>query len=77
MLQIWKQAINKFSDKIGCSENLIIGCTKLNLWKSLHLGAYFAPLDVVNCLVEERGYKFIFYPQQHGTPLRPGAMDDK
>ena len=41
------------------------------------LGPHFAPMEILNCLAQERGYKIIYPPQQHGIPLKPGAMDDK
>jgi len=40
-------------------------------------GPHFAPMEILNCLAQERGYKIIYPPQQHGIPLKPGAMDDK
>ena len=41
------------------------------------LGPHFAPMEVLNCLAQERGYKIAFFPQQHAIPNHPGAMDDK
>ena len=43
----------------------------------LFLGPHFAPMEVLNCLAQERGYKIAFFPQQHAIPNHPGAMDDK
>ena len=43
----------------------------------IFLGPHFAPMEVLNCLAQERGYKIAFFPQQHAIPNHPGAMDDK
>lgn len=41
------------------------------------LGPHFAPMEILNCLAQERGYKVEYNPQQHGIPLKQGATDDK
>ena len=33
--------------------------------------------QVINCLVQERGYSVQYNPQQHGIPPKQGATDDK
>ena len=40
-------------------------------------GPHFAPMEILNCLAQERGYKVEYNPQQHGIPLKQGATDDK
>ena len=40
-------------------------------------GPYFPPMEILNCLAQQRGYKMIYPPQQHGIPMKTGAMDDK
>jgi len=40
-------------------------------------GPHFAPMEILNCLAQERGYKIDYNPQQHGIPLKQGATDDK
>ena len=64
---------NKLSIKLNNSLLLSIA-SKLIL---LFLGPHFAPMEVLNCLAQERGYKIAFFPQQHAIPNHPGAMDDK
>ena len=47
---------------------------------SYHLffvGPHFAPMEILNCLAQERGYKVEYNPQQHAIPLKQGATDDK
>ena len=46
---------------------------------NIHLipGPHFAPMEILNCLAQERGYKVEYNPQQHGIPLKQGATDDK
>ena len=34
-------------------------------------------MEILNCLAQQRGYKLMYPPQQHGIPLKPGAIDDK
>ena len=43
----------------------------------LNLGPHFAPMEILNCLAQQRGYKMIYPAQQHGIPMKTGAMDDK
>ena len=40
-------------------------------------GTSFNPIDIINVLTEQRGYKVEYNPQQHGIPLKQGNMDDK
>jgi len=40
-------------------------------------GPHFAPMEILNCLAQERGYKVEYNPQQHAIPLKQGATDDK
>jgi hypothetical protein len=40
-------------------------------------GARFNPLNIINVLTKERGYKMMYSPQQHGIPLKQGSTDDK
>ena len=40
-------------------------------------GPYFPPMEILNCLAQQRGYKMIYPPQQHGIPMKTGAMVDK
>lgn len=40
-------------------------------------GACFSPMEVINTLTEQRGYKIEYNPQQHGIPLKQGNLDDK
>lgn len=40
-------------------------------------GTAFNPLDVINVLTGQRGYKMEYNPQQHSIPLKAGNADDK
>ena len=40
-------------------------------------GAAFNPMEVLNTLTVQRGYKVEYNPQQHSIPLKQGNMDDK
>ena len=40
-------------------------------------GARFNPMDVINILGKERGYKVVYNPQQRGIPLKSDATNDK
>ena len=40
-------------------------------------GAKYNPINVINILSRERGYKLTFNPQQHNIPLKQGSTDDK
>jgi len=40
-------------------------------------GPQFPPMEVINCLVQERGYSVQYNPQQHAIPPKQGATDDK
>ena len=54
-----------------------INCNTITKNIIITSGPHFAPMEILNCLAQERGYKIIYPPQQHGIPLKPGAMDDK
>ena len=45
--------------------------------KHFFKGPHFAPMEILNCLAQERGYKVEYNPQQHTIPLKQGATDDK
>ena len=40
-------------------------------------GPAFNMMEVINTLVQERGYQIEYNPQQHGIPLKAGNVDDK
>lgn len=40
-------------------------------------GPAFNPIEILNVLTEQRGYKIEYNPQQHGIPLKQGNLDDK
>ena len=40
-------------------------------------GPKFNPMDVINVLTKDRGYKVQLNPQQHPIPLKSGTTDDK
>ncbi len=40
-------------------------------------GTSFNPLEIINVLTIQRGYKMEYNPQQHGIPLKQGNLDDK
>ena len=40
-------------------------------------GPKFNPIIVINILVQERGYKVMYNPQQHGIPMKKDQTDDK
>ena len=48
-----------------------------SIFNEFFAGPYFAPMEILNCLAQERGYKVEYNPQQHGIPLKQGATDDK
>ena len=49
----------------------------ITTYQLLFLGPHFAPMEILNCLAQERGYKVEYNPQQHAIPLKQGATDDK
>ena len=73
----------KLSNKIGTllylARNSSAKKHKQNICEKLYsdTGPHFAPMEILNCLAQKRGYKVIYPPQQHGIPMKTGAMDDK